>query len=41
MNGIGKGTSIGGNVINVGGKFDFKQMKLWFSRKYILDRLVF
>jgi len=41
MNGIGKGTSIGGNVIQVGGKYDFKQMKFWFSRKYILNREVF
>ena len=41
MSGIYKATAFGGNIIKGGGKDNFKEMKFWFDKNYIVNKDAF
>jgi hypothetical protein len=41
MLGIYKATMLGGNIIKGGGRGDYKEMKFWFNKGYIVNKDAF
>ncbi len=41
MSGIYKATAFGGNIIKEGGRDNFKEMKFWFDKNYIVNKDAF